>query len=527
MRGSTDPTPRSPLGEAVFHPFLFAAYPVLHLYSLNADQTDLQTVLPPLVLFPALAGLLWGLCRLVIGSARSAALMTSLAVLLFFSYGHVYYFAYSRLVRYESDAGSVHGGPLALETGLTWGLSASWLLLLALGIYGATRPREQALAATTRVLNGVAVVLITMPLVTLAVRGFLPSADREPRQESRAGNGPQDDNPVRPDIYYIVLDGYARADVLEERYSFDNSPFLDGLRRRGFAVYDRSWANYSWTFLSLSSTLNMKHVLSYSQLHGRGSTDRELAYREIRDNAVVRFLRSRGYRYVHLTSTWGATLHNPHADVEINCAAGIFRNELYRVIGETSWIKAWSSRIGFDLARCHLSNLESLAKLAPMEGPKFVFAHFLPPHHPYLFDRDGNVLRRATVSNQLELRKRLWRRKDEYLDQLVYMNRRIEGVVDAILAGSEEQPIIIIHSDHGPAVGQTASERQRARLATLSAAHLPGLDTEAVLPRDLSSVNLFVRLLNHYFAAGLELQPRRHYISPFERPYDLREVELP
>src|SRR4029079_6981307 len=39
-----------------------------------------------------------------------------------------------------------------------------------------------------------------------------------------------------PDVYVILLDGYARADVLEDTFDYDDSPFLDGLRSDGFEV---------------------------------------------------------------------------------------------------------------------------------------------------------------------------------------------------------------------------------------------------------------------------------------------------
>ena len=63
-----------------------------------------------------------------------------------------------------------------------------------------------------------------------------------------------------PDIYFIVLDGYARADVLAKYYGFDNGPFLEGLRQRGFQVSDASRSNYNWTFLSLGSSLNLDYI---------------------------------------------------------------------------------------------------------------------------------------------------------------------------------------------------------------------------------------------------------------------------
>jgi hypothetical protein len=44
------------------------------------------------------------------------------------------------------------------------------------------------------------------------------------------------------------------------------------------------------------------------------------------------------------------------------------------------------------------------------------------------------------------------------------------------------------------------------------------------MPADGSPVNLFRRLFNHYFDAGLELVPDRHFVSSFGRPFALREV---
>ena len=39
-----------------------------------------------------------------------------------------------------------------------------------------------------------------------------------------------------PDIYYIILDGYARSDVMQELFNFDNTGFLERLRHKGFFV---------------------------------------------------------------------------------------------------------------------------------------------------------------------------------------------------------------------------------------------------------------------------------------------------
>jgi hypothetical protein len=268
----------------------------------------------------------------------------------------------------------------------------------------------------------------------------------------------------------------------------------------------------------------MAHVTYLKTLMGETSTDRYIAYQAVRDNAVARFLRDRGYTIVHFASTWGATLENPFADETIECRTGLFQIEFYRVLAETTWLRARPSQVATDLAECHLSNFGLLGGIATRRGPKFVFAHFIPPHHPYLFDRHGNVLREATVTNQFELQERLWERTDQYLDQLMFVNRKVAETVDAILATSVRPPIIIIQSDHGPHVPNAGGRARRLRFANLAAFYFP--DRARFLPDTVTSVNVFRHIFNHYFAANLPLLDERHYFSGYRRPYAFREVDL-
>jgi hypothetical protein len=62
-----------------------------------------------------------------------------------------------------------------------------------------------------------------------------------------------------PDVYYIVLDGYGRADVLSSIFNYDNSEFIEFLKEKGFYVGERSHSNYIETYLSLTSSLNLVH----------------------------------------------------------------------------------------------------------------------------------------------------------------------------------------------------------------------------------------------------------------------------
>jgi hypothetical protein len=62
------------------------------------------------------------------------------------------------------------------------------------------------------------------------------------------------------DVYLIVLDEYANAEVLRDGLGFDNSPFIDSLRALGFHVPAAVWSNYTMTAHSLPSLLNAAHI---------------------------------------------------------------------------------------------------------------------------------------------------------------------------------------------------------------------------------------------------------------------------
>ena len=133
--------------------------------------------------------------------------------------------------------------------------SAIWLLLLALGWLWLRR-LDRPLGRLPAALNLVSVLLLGFVLVQWFTAVGRESGAVEHRSTASVAAADA------PDIYVILLDGYARADVLSEYYGFDNGPFIQGLERRGFQVGAASEANYTWTFLSLASTLNMDYLPS-------------------------------------------------------------------------------------------------------------------------------------------------------------------------------------------------------------------------------------------------------------------------
>jgi hypothetical protein len=517
------PEQRTLLRSCARHAYvaIIAAYPVLHVAVENSDQVPLGTPLLAVLVSIAAAVLLMALLRTVSGSWDRAGAGVVVLALLFYTYGPAHT-ALETYILVQLERQTVPPENLVLRLHL-W-LSLAWVALCIAGLWFTLRSRKEFWGRLIAPLNVVAATLLVFQLVRLAT-GATAVEERAGATATVAGNR-ESSLGYNPDIYYIILDGYARDDVLQRYYRFDNERFLDGLRERGFAVNTASSANYFWTFLSLSSALNMQYVQDLypeKTLHAQG---RRVLYEAIRNSSVSRFLRERGYRYVHFQSTWGATLYNPHADQQVRCRGGLFQQEFYRVLAEVSWLKALQSWASGDLARCHLSNFDSLAKMGERPGPKFVFAHFLLPHHPYLFDREGHVLRDANLSNQFAFQEHLWEKRPLYVSQLEFVNRRLLQSIDAVLKSSAHPPIVILQSDHGPALreGIEKAEQFRIRLANFAAYKLPGAPP-CLMPADGSPVNQFRRILGFYFGADLPPLEQRYYYSSYRQPYDLRPVQ--
>lgn len=502
---------------------VFAAYPLLYIAAANPGQVEGFMVVAFAAVAVSVAVLLVTLLRPILGSWSTAGLGAAWVLLLFYAYGPIN----------EWWLDFVRAGHEQRSAELTWYNANSqlvhsvvWVLLALAGIDRLRRARPWTAAGLTSGLNLVSLMLASFLLIQAIVNIARGGHSDAPVPDGRASLATTPPATPGPDIYFIVLDGYARADILSEYYGFDNSPFIDGLRQRGFQVSDESRSNFAWTFLSLGSALNLDYIQPlFGDALDPASHDRQEAYRLLRDNRAAHFLRERGYRSVHLQSTWGGTGSNPFVEEFLPCHTGLFGNEYLRAIADASWLRALESKASMDIASCHLQNFETLAAQAKAPGPKFVFAHFVPPHHPYLFDREGKVLRRATVSDQFEFQKRLWEDRQSYVDQLVFVNRRIGEVVARLIAESPRPPVILLVSDHGPNLrdGLPQPAQRRVRLANLTAMYLPGAPV-GLVPEGATPVNHLRHVFNFYFEAGLPLLPDRYFISSYTRPFELQEV---
>ncbi len=500
-----------------FHPLLFGLFPVLFLYSQNADQFPIRVVFKPAVFCVTGTVLAWGVCALLLGSRKKGALVTSVGVLLFFTYKPMLALLERPFLRLA--AGNLEPQHL---------IGTAFLLVFAavgVAIWKVRRLPD----SLSKILNMASVCLVAMPLVHIAAfhircggsgRGAGGTA-----QVFHEAPGPAEG----PDIYYIILDGYARTDVLEEIYGYDNSAFITYLKDRGFYVAGRSRSNYGQTGPSLASSLNMTYLDDLTADISLNSNDRRHFARLISESEVISYLRDRGYTFAALSSLYHL-VDMQDADLYLPVTSlNQFERGMIAATPLTARDCSWDEH-----RELISSTFDEIPRLSRFDGPLLVFAHVVAPHPPFVFGPDGEEITprgQYTMADGTHLVNpggMSWNEyRSGYLGQLQHVNTMVINTIDAILAGSGPEPVIIIQADHGPG-SMLDHESLRLtclteRFGILNAYRLPGVSPERLYDT-ISPVNSFRVVLNEYFGAGLELLDDLSYYATWQRPYEFFEV---
>jgi len=329
-------------------------------------------------------------------------------------------------------------------------------------------------------------------------------------------------------IIYIILDRYADERTLNADYDYDNSEFVSFLRRKGFYVADQSAANYLKTAHSLSSSLNMEyHSFSGDQIPGNKS-DWTPYFDLIDQNRVAALLKNLGYKYVHLGSWWPATATNSLEDENIQVTALSQFEIIYLREGILDEVlEIFQNRERLQCLRVP-RKFERLNEVAFSQEPTFAFAHFLLPHDPYIFDRNGRCMspeeRRSLDPVQ------------GYLGQLEYVNRMVTELVENIGSQPGLKPVVIVQADEGPFPTRyrddqdgfqwrTATHAElRQKLRILNAYYFPGINS-GIFYSHITPVNSFRALFNSYFDAGLPMLEDVNFAYPSDSDlYDFFDV---
>jgi len=333
------------------------------------------------------------------------------------------------------------------------------------------------------------------------------------------------------DIYYVIVDGMGRQDVLDDIYGIDLNPFVDFLKSRGFYVADRAQSNYSQTFLSLASTLNMNYLDGIAAKRENSSDRRPLGYL-IQKNVLMRAAQGAGYRVLGISSDYLATERWEGADI---CACERYGlDEIDQsALAHTPLAALPLDRWTYDAHRRKVTQSLRALDSAPLDGdPLFVIAHLVVPHPPFVFDADGGARQPPPgIAFSFGDGNHFGGSQREYIegyrDQVRFVTSQLQTLIASLLRRSAVPPVIVIHGDHGPGSRLSWNSPEgtdmRERLATFAAYSFPGGGDE--LYPTISPVNGARVLATRYLGLHLPLVADKAYFSTWERPYDFIPVE--
>lgn len=514
------------------HPFLFAAYPVLALFAWNIKEVSLPVIWRPILIAQILAFLVFILSALFFRSWSKSAIFTTLTLILFFSYGHVYQYVVPNI-----------GG--------SWGhhrvLAPIFLAVWLAGLFLVVRSKWE-LSNSTMILNVAMLFLLISPLYTIIrtewIRRSRLDAMASPSQSSTSAIEIKEDIQPQvienqgslPDIYYIIVDSYVRSDSLKDDFGIDNSMFLDELRTMGFYIADCSRSNYTQTRLSLTSSLNMDYLQTISDSFNPENLDKTSVDPYLQKNLVMETLKSSGYSLVAIESGMPFTEFD-QADVYFETPKkSIWERSIQpfesMLLNSTAMkmlnaapmpaAREFLERISFPFydyveeQRFILGHMDEAAKVP---GPKFVFVHIFPPHQPFLFQPDGSFTtdpRFYSASFDFPVDEEHYLLG--YRNGVEFINQRLPGILRTIIDESEEQPVIILQADHG--------QRGRNRMMILNAFLFPDQSYEELYP-SITPVNTFRVVFNNYLGKDYPLLEDVSWNSTYSEPFVFQEFGEP
>jgi hypothetical protein len=477
--------------------------------------------------------------RIILKSWEKAGVLTSMLLILFYSFGHA------------ANAIESWFSPKDMSFDIQFLL---WIWIFVFLLFSFFFIRARLPEKTTQFLNIIAGVLMIFPMLTIILTMVANAGNRQSGDEILADirgqanaeqSMPDLSQSEMPDIYYIIFDAYERADLLREFYEYDNSSFIEALEERDFYVAPDSRSNYMSTTYSLNTTLNLTYF------HELPLQIFRTARYNLQTNYVSDFLRELGYQIIVFDSGTGDSnnqyadkfilppsvsveekpLLTPFEQLMLRTTVGllIFKGESLENNPEgANDVVISSVNRELDLRRERINNaFTHLPDYAVKEGQYFVFAHIYSPHIPFLFGPGGSEL---DYHEDLTL---YWYEVEpenfvEYYGyQIDYLNQEVLTTIDAILSGTKKPVVIILQSDHGDDKyldwDAPTTQGVNVRSANLNAIYFSDTSYDELYP-SITPVNTFRVLLNHWFGTQYPLLEDKVFFHehPLSTPFNAK-----
>lgn len=483
------------------YPFLFGMFFILSLYFTNIRLISYNEIIFPLLLVLSIIGIFLFLISKVLKNNFKSALIISLFVIIFFTYGHMY------LEINNSVMDGINGAQHRY-------LLIPFLAILIFGTFLIIKTKRN-LEGSPKILNLVSLTMVVIVLFNIGLFNIENFSNVDVMSNSDTSKILE--NPKKlPNIYYIIFDGYPGYHSLKIS-DIDNEQFYEYFKSKGFFGSKTSFSNYQVTHLSIPSSLNMEYLHPLANVND-GRYDQRIFHLLGNDNKLMSYLKSNGYTIINFDSGWGFSRDMKHADLQL-CGDNQFMNsEFIIMLAKTSllnpvYVKLFeNSKVEMQL--CVFDELPLIPERNPPE-PYFVFAHILIPHAPYLFGPNGEIL---SIDN-LNIAVDDVKHKSLFMGQVNFVNKKLPNVIDQLI-DSPNPPIIVIQSDHGSSflmgdddsIWKNPDEQMLLeRMNNINLIYLPS-QSYHILSENVSPVNTFRLIFNNYLNADFEILPDNSYI---------------
>ncbi len=520
--------------------WIVGAIPIVHLYSENLGLVFDNEVIPSLILMLLGTTIAFLATNHWVRNRHRTAFYLGVCSIAFSLSGHVYELVFI---------------PKSLGIWTFMVLSALVLILVPV-----QRIRIKAVfIQTTSVFNLIMFCLLSLQIISL-VTGFVDMSNHAEISEAYTTKySVQDkvtkvnDSLLRPDIYYIIPDGYPSDMWLARAMNYDNSAFTAALKDRGFTVADHAQANYGKTLLSLASTLNMR----YYDSNQSPFSDLDFLRLEIANSAVARQLVEQGYTFIQFMSgylvpsplaainrdftprgsvdvivsesdlTGAVYLGNSNEDVHRTQIDLFYKKPFIPLYIDTTILRLARSQLEklfhrVDGRSLHnkdperfLATAEAVTPITSLPEATFTIVHLIKPHGPTVFDEHGAILESNYSPNP-----------EEFFAEFKFINSRFLWMIDKILEASQNPPIIIFQADHGSTYGDGSTMDGRStHFDTYAAYYLPA-SFSIDLPEPYTLINTFPLILNEVFGTEYELQEDYLFELPVGYDDPFRQIDV-
>lgn len=448
----------------IIFPFLLAFFPSWVLFLKNYNEIIFEDIIISLSIV-VISMVIWIVIRKIIKNGNKSALITGLALGLFFYFGYIKDMLIGiTIFDFSIDRTSVLG-PILITI----------FIILIIYIVKSKIKFEPIIKISN-------VITITLILV-VAIQFFIPGASAE-----------------KPNVYHIILDEYTDNEILLKEFNYDNGKFLEFLSTNKFYIPEKSFSAFGITELELNSILNMNYPVKQAW-----ESD---SYRQLHNNKVMSIFSDQNYSIIETNSMmrW-----KNFSDVDTKlCYDRNFINSdfLDQILGKSIikyFLDQHQNDTRRDTIRCTFNELNEIASQSG--GSKYIFSHVYVPHQPFLFGPNGeNVIPNYREIGGLQN----WENPQGYIDQLIYATNEVTGIVKNIVK-NDPNAIIILQGDTGTATMFNSAPTEFKDIYQIHSIFYAIRIPEVGNSDNMIPVNTYRIIFNNYFKMDYEYLEQHSY----------------